>query len=100
MTRRAVTSDSTNPPRSQALSNQVSQGRVNLDPTSFLECGMLGPEWLAAAGGFLVGASIIQLRARIRTARLGARLEAVEFEATQLREELARQQSRSSVRST
>jgi hypothetical protein len=61
---------------------------------------MLGPEWLAAAGGFVIGASIIQLRARIRTARLGARLEAVEFEAAQLRDELAGQQSKNCVHST
>jgi hypothetical protein len=60
---------------------------------------MAAPEWLSAAGGFVVGASITRLAARIRTARLGARLEAAEFEAAQLREELARQESRDGVSS-
>ena len=60
---------------------------------------MAGPAWLAAAGGFLIGVAITRLAARIRTARMGARLEAAEFEAAQLREELARQQSRDSIHS-
>ena len=50
---------------------------------------MAGPVWLAAVCGFVVGASIIRLGARIRTARLAARVEAAEFEAAQLREQLS-----------
>ena len=56
-------------------------------------------QWLAAAGGFLIGASIVRLGARIRTSRLRARLEAAEFEAAQLREQLAEQRSGDSTRS-
>ena len=59
---------------------------------------MAAPEWISAAGGFLVGASITRLTARIRTSRLSARLEAAEFESAQLREELDRQKSAEGLR--
>jgi hypothetical protein len=47
------------------------------------------PGFLSALGGFLLGVAITRLGARLRTARLRARLEAAEFELAQLREDLS-----------
>ena len=54
---------------------------------------MLEPELLTAAGGFAIGVFITRVTSRIRIARLAARLEAAEFEAGQLREQLSTRQA-------
>src|SRR6476659_782360 len=65
-----------------------SHPRPDLTPTLYPEHRMARPELLCALGGFLLGVAITRIAARFRMSRLHARLEAAEFEAAQLRDDL------------